>query len=65
MMPLANPLKLEMWNGLSQEMLGVRWPDGACPVPILTSAVTDSTTSITNSMLSSTFWKLAETSMPR
>jgi hypothetical protein len=24
MIPLANALKLEMWNGLSQEMLGVR-----------------------------------------
>ena len=65
MMPLAKALKLEMWNGLSQDMLGVMWPGGACPPITLTSAVTDSTTSITSSMPSSTFWKLAETSIPR
>ena len=65
MIPLVNALKLVMWNGLSQERLGVRCPGGACPVPTLTSAVTDRTTSITSSMPSSTFWKFAETSMPR
>ena len=65
MMPLAKALKLVMWNGLSHDRLGVRWPGGACPVPTLTSAVTDSTSSITSSMPSRTFWKLAETSIPR
>ena len=29
---MVKALKLEMWNGLSQDRLGVRWPGGACPV---------------------------------
>jgi hypothetical protein len=33
MMPLAKLLKLEILNGLSQEMLGVRCPGGAVPPP--------------------------------
>ena len=65
MMPAVKALKLEMWNGLSQDRLGVRWPGGAVPLATLTSAVIDSTASITSSMPSSTFWKLAETSIPR
>ena len=55
-----------MWNGLNQdEARGAGGPAGAFPVPTLTSAVTDSTTSMTSSMPSSAFWKFAETSMPR
>ena len=65
MMPAVKALKLETWNGLSQERLGVRWPGGAVPLPTLTSAVIDSTASMTSSMASSAFWKLAETSIPR
>ena len=65
MRPLAKALKLAMWNGLNQERLGVRWPGGALPFPTFTSAVIDSTSSITSSMPSSAFWKFADTSMPR
>ncbi len=64
MIPLANALKLEILNGLSQEMLGVRWPGGACPEPTLIRATTDRTTSMVSSMPSRTFWKFADTSMP-
>ena len=64
MIPLANALKLEMWNGLSQEMLGVRCPGGALPLPTLTRATIDRTTSMVSSMPSSIFWKFADTSMP-
>ena len=64
MMPLANELNEEIWNGLNQDRLGVRWPGGALPLPTLISAVTDRTSSMISSIDSRTFWKLAETSMP-
>ena len=64
MTPLANALKLEILNGLSQEMLGVRCPGGACPVPTLTRATIDRTYSMVSSMPSRIFWKFADTSMP-
>ena len=64
MTPLANALNEATWNGLSQLRLGVRCPAGAVPPPTLTSATTDSTTSMTSSIDSSTFWKFADTSMP-
>ena len=37
---------------------------GRVPVPTLTSATTESTSSMVTSMPSSAFWKLAEISMP-
>jgi hypothetical protein len=64
MIPLANALKLEILNGLSQAMLGVRCPGGALPLPTLTRATIDSTNSMVSSMASRAFWKLADTSMP-
>ncbi len=64
MIPLANALKLEILNGLSQSRLGVRCPAGAVPPPTLTSATMDRTTSMVSSMPSRIFWKFADTSMP-
>ena len=64
MIPLANALKLEILNGLSHWMLGVRCPGGACPEPTLTRATMDSTNSMVSSMPSRIFWKFADTSMP-
>ncbi len=51
-------------NGLNQSHAGVRCPIGAVPLPTLTSAHTDRTSSMVSSMPSSAFWKLADTSMP-
>ena len=51
--------------GMSQLKLGCTDCGGWFPLKTRTSAVTDSTTSMTSSMPSSTFWKFAETSMPR
>ena len=46
-------------------MLGCTDCGGWFPEKTRTSAVTDSTSSMTSSMLSRIFWKFAETSMPR
>ena len=62
MMPLANALKLVTSNGLNHDRLG--GIDPGCPWPTLTSATVESTSSMTSSMLSSAFWKLADSSMP-
>ncbi len=51
-------------NGLNHVHDGVRCPAGADPLPTLTRATTDSTSSMVISMPSSAFWKLAEISMP-
>ena len=51
-------------NGLNQLQAGVRCPMGALPLPTLTSATTDSSTSMVSSIPRSAFWKLAETSIP-
>ncbi len=51
-------------NGLNHDHDGVRWPDGACPDPTFTRATIERTSSIVTSMPSSTFWKLAEISIP-
>ena len=64
MIPLANALKLEILNGLSQGCSGCRCPGGACPVPTLTRATMDRTNSMVSSMPSRIFWKFADTSMP-
>ena len=63
--PPTNAEKLEMWNGLNQEMDGVTELAGWWPVPTRMSAVTDNTSSMTISTPSSTRWNLADTSMPR
>src|SRR6478752_4920282 len=52
-------------NGLNHDRCGEIEPAGADPLPTLTRATIEKTSSITTSMDSSTFWKLAETSMPR
>ena len=51
-------------NGLNHDQAGVRCPTGAVPLPTLTSATIESTSSIVSSMPSSAFWKLAEISIP-
>ena len=58
------PVKVKSWNGLNHDRLGVRWPTGAVPLPTLTRATMESTSSMVSSMPSSAFWKLAEISMP-
>ena len=62
--PLTKALNVGTLNGLSHDQCGVRWPPGALPLPTFTSAVTESTVSMTNSMASRIFWKFADTSMP-
>ena len=58
------PEKVKWWKGLNHDRLGVRWPAGAVPLPTLTRATMESTSSMVSSMPSRTFWKLAEISMP-
>src|ERR1700751_4790931 len=64
MMPLMNAEKPDC-SGLNQEADGVIDSGGWCPVPTRTSATTESSSSMTISMLSSTRWNLAGTSLPR
>ena len=51
-------------NGSNHDQEKSRWPGGADPLPTLTSATTERTTSMVTSMARSTFCRLAETSMP-
>ncbi len=51
-------------KGLNQVHDGVRWPGGAVPLPTLTRATMERTSNIVISIPRSTFWKLAEISIP-
>ena len=62
--PEANEL-IGRPNGLSQLAVGCSETAGWCPMPILTSATTENTSSMPTSIVSSAFWKFADTSMPR
>ncbi len=62
--PTMKLVKPRLWNGLNHCALGVRWPAGAFPDPILTKATIEKITRTTTSMPSSTFCKLAEISTP-
>ena len=62
--PLTKAENEPILNGSNHDHEKPRCPGGAEPLPTLTSATTERMTSIVTSMPSSTFCRLAETSMP-